>query len=120
GLFDIEIFKADGRYLFNEMNWRNSAVCFAAAASGVNYPVYWYCAVTGNDYQIHKPDTYGVYAINELLDFHHVTAGEVSLGQWLKDLKNSKAKAYYSKTDRKPMNRRLAMFVENRIPFRNK
>ena len=114
GLFDIEIFKVGDRYLFNEINWRNSAVGFAAMASGVDYPLYWYYSVTGREYEIHTPEKYGVYAMVELLDFQHVKTKQVSLRNWLADLKKSKAKAYYSKSDPAPLRRRVSMFLHRR------
>lgn len=115
GLFDIEIFKVGDRYLFNEMNWRNSAVCFAALYSGVEYPLYWYYSVTGKDFQISKPKEYGIYSIVELLDFQRVKHREMGLIAWLKDLKKSRAKAYYDKNDPAPLRKKLALFLKRRF-----
>lgn len=114
GLFDIEIFRSGGHYLFNEINWRNSAVCFAAAASGVEYPLYWYYSVTGKDFTMRIPRRYGVYAMVELLDFHHVMNKQISLKEWMRDLKKSKAKAYFDKSDMIPLVKRFFMFVKRR------
>ena len=116
GLFDVEIFKVGDRYLFNEMNWRNSAVCFAALYSGVEYPLYWYNAVTGRECAIHRPAEYGIYCMVELLDFQRVKHREMSLPAWLKDLKRSKARAYYDRDDPGPLRKRFAMFLKrNRL-----
>lgn len=114
GLFDIEIFKVGNRYLFNELNWRNSAVCFAAIYSGVEYPLYWYYSVTGQEYDLNRPKKYGVYSMVELLDFQHVKHKEISLGRWLKDLHRSKAKAYYDRTDMMPIVKRFFKFIKRR------
>ena len=115
GLFDIEIFRVGERFVFNEMNWRNSAVCFAAIASGVEYPLYWCESVLGRKVTIAMPEEYGVYAMNELLDFQHVKNKELSFKKWFRQLRNSKAKAYYDKTDRKPLRKRFWMFFRRRI-----
>ena len=112
GLFDIEIFKVGDRYLFNEINWRNSAVCFAALYSGVEYPLYWYYSVIGKKYEIRKPTEYGVYSMVELLDFQRVKQREMRLLAWLKDLKNSRAKAYYDKEDSAPLRKRFSLFLK--------
>ena len=112
GLFDIEIFKVGDRYLFNEMNWRNSAVCFAALYSGVEYPLYWYYAVIGKNFVIRKPTKYGVYSMVELLDFQRVKHREMGLMTWLKDLKNSQAKAFYDKQDLRPLKKRFSEFLK--------
>lgn len=112
GLFDIEIFKVGGRYLFNEMNWRNSAVCFAALYSGVEYPLYWYYSVTGREFQINNPSRYGIYSMVELLDFQRVKHREMGLIAWLSDLRHSQAKAYYDKNDPKPLKKRFGAFLK--------
>ena len=113
GLFDVEIFRVGEEYLFNEINWRNSAVCFAAAASGVYYPLYWFYAVTDQEYNVNKPDIYGTRAMNELLDFRHVKAKEVGLFLWAKQLWGSKAYAYYDITDMAPLCKRIWMSVKS-------
>lgn len=109
GLFDVEIFRVGERFLFNEINWRNSAVCFAAVASRIYYPLYWYYSVTGQNYTIHKPNMYGAFAMNELLDFNHVRAKEISVFEWLKQLNRSRAKAYYNIKDLMPLYKRILM-----------
>ena len=114
GLFDVEIFKVNGEYYFNEINWRNSAVCFAAKQSGVNYPLYWFCSVTEREYEIDKAKKYPVYAMNELLDFQHVKTHEVSLWKWLSQIKRSEAKAYYDKDDLKPLIHRFVAFLKRK------
>lgn len=37
-IIDIEVFKCGGEYYFNEINFRTSAVCYAAVAGGANIP----------------------------------------------------------------------------------
>lgn len=111
GLFDIEVFRVGERFLFNEINWRNSAVCFAAAASGVDYPFYWYQAVTGNDFTVNQPEKYGIFAMNEILDYRHVKCGDIRLGEWIKQLTGSRAKAYYDKSDILPLYKRFLLFI---------
>lgn len=118
GLFDIDVFQVGDKFLFNEINWRNSAVCFAAVQSGVNYPLYWYCAVTGQDYEIKWPDVYGIYAMNELLDFQHVKSKKIKLMTWLKELKKSQTKAYFDKYDIAPLRKRFFMFLKRRVSER--
>ena len=113
GLFDVEIFRVGKEYLFNEINWRNSAVCFAASASDVYYPWYWYCAVTNQTYAIRNPDDYGVRAMNELLDFRHVKAKDVGLFRWVKQLWQSEAYAYCDMTDMAPLCKRIWMSVKS-------
>lgn len=114
GLFDIEIFRVGSRFLFNEINWRNSAVCFAAVESGVDYPLYWYRAVTGDEFTIHSPERYGVFAMNELLDHRHVKCGDIGIRRWIVQLKSAEAKAYIDKTDMFPVLKRTAMFLTRR------
>lgn len=114
GLFDVEIFRVKGEYYFNEINWRNSAVCFAAKQAGVNYPLYWYYSVIGQDYEVRQCRKYPVYAMNELLDFQHVKTREIPLWKWLLQLKRSEAKAYYDKKDPEPLKHRCKMFMRRR------
>lgn len=114
GLFDVEIFRVNGEYYFNEINWRNSAVCFAAKQSGINYPLYWFYSVIGQKYEVSLPRKYPVYAMNELLDFQHVKTREVPLWKWLYQLKHCEAKAYYDRNDPKPLRHRFKMFLRRR------
>ena len=100
------------RYLFNEMNWRNSAVCFAALYSGVEYPLYWYYSVIDQEYKMQKPSQYGIYSMVELLDFQRVKHREMELRAWLKDLRHSQAKAYYDKDDPAPLRKRFGKFMK--------
>lgn len=115
GLFDIEIFRVGGRFVFNEFNWRNSAVCFAAAASGVLYPYYWYCAVTGTPYEIHEPDQYGVYSMNERLDLHYVLRGKISPAAWYAQYKACGAYAYRDREDPKPARAKTMLLFTRRF-----
>ena len=113
GLFDVELFKVGDSFLFNEINWRNSAVCFAAVAAGINYPLYWYESVCGRDPGQPPAEENGRTAICELLDMHN--ARKVGVATWLRQLSKSDAYAYYDSSDMAPVRQRFQYSLASHI-----
>lgn len=115
GLFDVELFRVGDRLLFNEINWRNSAVCFAAIESGVKYPLYWYEAEAGIMPALANPGSYGRYAMCELLDVHNVGA-KVRMTEWLGQLLHCDAYAYYDSSDPLPLTWKIGSGIIRKLP----
>ena len=110
GLFDVDIFYAGGKYYFNEINWRSSALGYIAANAGLYYPVLWYSAVTGIEIKALQQEqiTYGLYSMNEFKDIFHVFCGDISMPAWLKQYRQCTGFAYKSKQDPKPVREKMA------------
>lgn len=48
GIFDIEILFSNGKYFFNEINFRNGAAAYALTRAGINLPAVWARSKTEN------------------------------------------------------------------------
>ena len=115
GLFDVELFRTGNNLLFNEINWRNSAMCFAAVESGVRYPLYWYESVRGKTPLPETPKTFRRYAMCELLDIRNVADGGVGIRTWVSDFRRSNAFAYYDSSDMAPLFYKIGVALHRRL-----
>lgn len=105
GLYDVEVLQVNGKLFLNEVNWRNSGTIYSVLGSKVYYPVNWYYWKTKNQ----SPENFiqscldeTVYTIDESLDLRHVACGNITLKQWLRDKKKSKAFALWYTPDMRP------------------
>lgn len=105
GIFDVEALRVGGKIYLNEINWRNSGTIYSVFGSKVYYPVNWYYWKTKNQ----LPENFiqscldeTVYTIDESLDLRHVACGNITLKQWLRDKKKSKAFALWYIPDMRP------------------
>lgn len=117
GLFDVDLFCVGGRFYFNEINWRNSALGYIAANSKLYYPVIWYDAVTGQSLPglKMKPDVFGLYSMNEFADIHHVLKKEISLSEWRRQYRACTGFAYKDPRDPAPARAKITGAVKNRL-----
>lgn len=107
GIFCIEFLVGkDGRLYFLEVNLRNSGWSYASTCAGMNLPFLWTKSTINQEIEYDQcfamiPD--GFKAMVEISDFKsRVLAGKISLGKWLKQLKNCRCLFYYSREDKKP------------------
>lgn len=105
GLYDVDVLQVNGKLFLNEVNWRNSGTIYSVLGSNVYYPVNWYYWKTENRspenlIQTCLDDT--VYTIDESLDLRHVVCGNITLKQWFRDKKKSKAFALWYTPDVRP------------------
>ena len=105
GFYDVEVLQVNGKLYLNEVNWRNSGTIYSVLGSKVYYPVNWYYWKTKNQ----SPENFiqscldeTVYTIDESLDLRHVACGNITLKQWLRDKKKSKAFALWYTPDMRP------------------
>lgn len=99
------LLQVNGKLYLNEVNWRNSGTIYSVLGSKVYYPVNWYYWKTKNQ----SPENFiqscldeTVYTIDESLDLRHVACGNITLKQWLRDKKKSKAFALWYTPDMRP------------------
>lgn len=105
GIFDVEALRVGEKIYLNEINWRNSGTIYSVFGSKVYYPVNWYYWKTENRspenlIQTCLDDT--VYTIDESLDLRHVVCRNITLKQWFRDKKKSKAFALWYTPDMRP------------------
>ena len=105
GFYDVDVLQVNGKLYLNEVNWRNSGTIYSVLGSKVYYPVNWYYWKTKNQ----SPENFiqscldeTVYTIDESLDLRHVACGNITLKQWLRDKKKSKAFALWYTPDMRP------------------
>ncbi len=104
GLFDIELFEANGKIYLNEINWRNSGVDFCCLGTGVYYPYIWYLDMIGEDTSSckHFCDDSQQFCMDESTDLRHVVFNGLSIKEWNRDRKKTKSFSLWYKNDLKP------------------
>lgn len=117
GLFSIEFMRSqDDQVYFLEINFRNDGNAYCVTKSGVNLPVIWYKANTGEEYLDEVKDIKPIVVMPEFQDFKLVLQRKVGLWKWLKDVKRTNVFLDYDKQDMKP----FWHFFMNRIPMLRK
>lgn len=108
GIFSLEclIDKKDDLY-FLEVNFRNSTWSYAYTWAGLNLPYQWMkSTLEGHiDYDSAKVRMEPFKAMTEPSDFINsvVREHQVSLWQWIKDVKGCQVHYYYNKKDKMPL-----------------
>lgn len=85
GLYDIELFVANGEIILNEINFRNSGDVYMGINQEYYYPYAWYCDVLGKKVTIPSNPKRGDYTMTECADIRNVIAHNISLKKWVKD-----------------------------------
>ena len=106
GVFSMEFLRDnDDNFYFLEINFRNSTWSYAHTHVGVNLPVIWAKSVLAGHLDVEdvKVSKTTFTAMQEFTDFKDsVIGGQVSLRQWIKDVKSCDCLFYYNKDDSKP------------------
>lgn len=105
GAIDVELFrdKDTGKFYVSEYNWRPGGRNFTSLGTKVYSIVLWYLVKTGQHIKGLKVinDKNG-YSMNDMADFNHVLAKNISRKDWKKDYKRSCAYALRNRRDVKP------------------
>ena len=104
GLFGVEYIKNRNGYYFIEANLRNDATSYALAIAGTNLAKIYIEGVTGCNISriVNKNKVEHIFSMVELKDFKFVLKRKIHLKEWLRQLKFSDCRYYYSKEDKKP------------------
>ncbi len=114
GLFSIEFMRSqDDQVYFLEINFRNDGNAYCVTKAGVNLPVVWYKAATGETFNEEKREIKPVVVMPEFQDFKLVLQRKVGLRQWLNDVKRTDVFLDYDRQDMKP----FWHFIAHRIPI---
>lgn len=105
GMFDIELLYSKDDIYLNEINWRNSGNSFFSLGADVYYAVIWYYVIINSENScdsMNRTCDNDFYAMDESLDLRHVVCGNITLKQWFRDKKKSKAFALWYSKDLRP------------------
>ena len=91
GLFDIESFQYDDRFLLNEINFRNSGNMWALVKEGINAPLIWLKDALGLSFVKDMELNSDSFFMNETADFHHVVDKRIKFRTWLRDVFRTKS-----------------------------
>lgn len=94
GLFGVEAMFNGKDYVFIELNLRNDATCYSMAVAGVNLPAMYIASLDGT--KIQSNSITEITSMVENKDFSHVIRRNISIGQWIKELKGAKCKYIYN------------------------
>lgn len=111
GIFDIDMMISDGKPYFIEINYRNGQNGYVSTAAGYNIPANWFRGMQGKPMD-EETAVAELYYMDENCDYRHVLQGNLSFGQWLKDLRMASSFAMYHPGDQKPFIRRYVHFPE--------
>ncbi len=112
GLFSIEFIRSkEDEVYFLEINFRNDGNAWCVTAAGVNLPVIWVKACSGQDYSDELHEVKNITVMPEFQDFKLVLQRKVGLGQWLRDVRHTDAFLDWNSRDKRPFFR----FMENKI-----
>ena len=119
GIFTIEfLIDQNDDLWFMEINFRNSAWSWASTKLGMNMPLLWaegvLCRHLPEGWQKKIPDNYN--AIVELSDYRaRVKTKQISVGTWIKDLRNADCVFLWDKKDIKPFVNELMGIVHRKL-----
>lgn len=113
GLFSVEFVQDhSGRNLFMEMNMRNDGNAVCVTDAGCNLPYIWYASSCGMDWteEAHR-SVKRLYCMPVIPDMTMMLKGKVSPLTWIKDVRKTTSFMDYSREDRRPFARNLALFA---------
>lgn len=103
GLFSIEFLRGlDDMVYFLEINFRNDGNAYSVMAAGINLPLIWVKANSGEKYEKEIKLPKSVVVMPEFQDFKLVLQQKISIVQWVKDWKRTNCFLIYDKRDKKP------------------
>ena len=104
GLFSLEFLRDKNGYdYFMEINFRNDGNAICVTEAGVNLPYIWYLACTGQDYrdEMNKPIK-ASYVMPDCAELKLLLTGQISLREYMKDLRKTNRFMEYDRQDPKP------------------
>lgn len=109
GLFSLEFLRdKKGNDFFMEINFRNDGNAICVTAAGVNLPYIWYLYCCGNNYSAEstkpiKP----VFVMPDYAEFELLITKQITLMEYIKDLKKTDRFMEFDRLDSKPFWRLL-------------
>lgn len=104
GLFSIEFLRdKNGKDYFMEINFRNDGNAICVTASGISLPYIWYLDCLGRDYSIESSKKISsVYVMPDMAELKLLVTGQISLSQYICDIRKTDRFMEYDSKDKKP------------------
>ena len=101
GQYDIEFLICDNIVYLNEINYRQSGAGYAVINQYVNSPFYWACGMLANREccRLQKSVDVGSYFMAELYDMIYIKRREITIFQWIRDVRRASSFAVYDPHD---------------------
>ena len=104
GLFSLEFLRdKNGQDYFMEINFRNDGNAICVTAAGVSLPYIWYLDCVGKEYteEANKEIT-PVYVMPDMAELKLLVTRQISLKDYISDLRKTNRFMEYDKRDKKP------------------
>lgn len=104
GLFSMEFLRdKNGCDYFMEINFRNDGNAICVTAAGVSLPYIWYLDCIGEDYSQEKSNKVeSVYIMPDMAELKLLVTGQISLKEYISDLRKTNRFMEFDKKDKKP------------------
>ncbi len=104
GLYDLDLFYADGSYMLNEINFRNSGVNYALKPHGINTAYQWYLYCNGTDITVMKKKALKKkYNFAIYMQLCLLQKKEISIWTFVKELIKASSYSIFAWDDIKPL-----------------
>lgn len=104
GLFSVEFLRGkDGKDYFMEINFRNDGNAICVLEAGINLPYIWYLDCIGQDYNKElEREVKSVYVTPEFSETKLMLTRQISLWNYINDMRRTNRFMDYDKKDPKP------------------
>lgn len=117
GLFSLEFLRdKDGNDYFMEINFRNDGNAICVTAAGMSLPYIWYLNCIGEDYsQESNKEIKSVYVMPDMAELKLLATRQISLKEYISDLKKTNRFMEYDKWDKKPFWKLIKFHICSRL-----
>ena len=119
GLFSLEFLRdKDGQDFFMEINFRNDGNAICVTAAGISLPYIWYLDCNGKDYSKEsKKKISPVYVMPDMAELKLFVTRQISLREYISDLRKTNRFMEYDKRDKKPFWKLVKFHICKRVGF---
>lgn len=117
GLFSLEFLRdKQGKDYFMEINFRNDGNAICVTAAGMSLPYIWYLDCIGSDYSDERNKLIkSVYVMPDMAEFKLLVTRQISVKEYISDLRKTNRFMEFDKRDPKPFWKLLLFHVCSRI-----
>ena len=119
GLFSLEFLRdKNGKDLFMEINFRNDGNAICVTAAGMSLPYIWYLDCIGHNYSVEANKKISpVYVMPDMAELKLLITGQISLWDYISDLRKTNRFMEYDKRDKKPFWKLVKFHICKRVGF---
>lgn len=117
GLFSLEFLRdKNGQDYFMEINFRNDGNAICVTAAGMSLPYIWYLDCTGKDYSEEgNKEISPVYVMPDMAELKLFVTRQISLREYVGDIKKTNRFMEYDKKDPKPFWKLIKFHICSRL-----